>query len=82
MPDHALCRSCGAAIVWATVAGKRTSLNATRVHAFVDDPGIGIDMLRFRDIDRGAMADAQKPYLVRIAHSLTCSGGSALGGGK
>lgn len=72
MADHSVCRSCGANIVWATVGGKRVPLNATRVQAYVDDPVKGIDSLRYRDIDRGAQADAEKPYLVRISHFLTC----------
>ena len=73
MPDHTHCPACGSAIVRTTVAGKPVALNATRVPVYVDDPGIGIDLLRFKDIDRGAMADAERPYLVRVAHSLTCS---------
>lgn len=65
------CRSCGAEIVWATVGGKRVPLNAKRVQAYVEDPP-GFDTLRYRDIDPAATCDAQKPYLVRVSHFLTC----------
>jgi len=47
--------------------------------AYVDDPGKGIDCLRYSDIDRGARADAGKPYLVRVSHELTCVGGRGNG---
>ena len=73
MASHttARCRSCGAEIIWANVGGKRVPLNAKRVQAYVEDPP-GFDALRYRDIDAAARADAEKPYLVRVSHFLTC----------
>ena len=69
--EKATCRSCGAAIIWATTEeGKRIPLNATRVRGYAVEVGSGLGkpMTVARRLGTTGVGDD----LFHVSHFTTC----------